>query len=112
MKIKSFVKRRLKARRTLTALRILRITTRAAIMRRRRRRMRPILTTVSWMPCLMICLGRWVRPDLHQGEFLQSHRDHRDQGGQGGQLPQLSLGLRGEDFIIASWEVNIKILIQ
>ena len=109
MKIKSFVKRRLKARRTLTALRILRITTRAAIMRRRRR---PILTTVSWMPCLMICLGRWVRPDLHQGEFLQSHRDHRDQGGQGGQLPQLSLGLRGEDFIIASWEVNIKILIQ
>ena len=48
-----------------------------------------------------------VRPDLHHGGFLQylrDHSDHRDQ------LQQLSLGLRGEDFTIVSWEVNNQIL--
>ena len=115
MKIKSFVMTRSRARMSLRARRILRITTRAVM----RMRMRPILTMVSLMPCLMICLVTMisllsrevylflevrVRPDLHHGGFLQYHRDHRDHRDQ---LQQLSLGLRGEDFTIVSWEVVI-----
>ena len=118
MKIKSFVMTRSRARMSLRARRILRITTRAVM----RTRMRPILTMVSLMPCLMICLVTIqytmtsllsrevnlflevrVRPDLHHGGFLQylrDHSDHRDQ------LQQLSLGLRVEDFTIVSWEVH------
>ena len=116
MKIKSFVMTRLKARMSLPAQRISRIMTGAAMMRLRMR-LRPILTMVSLMPCLMICLVTMisllsrevdlflevrVRPDLHHGGFLQYHRDHRDHRDQ---LQQLSLGLRGEDFTIVSWEV-------
>merc|ERR1719192_2170759 len=106
MKIKFFVMTRIKRRMSLrTARGILRIMTKAVIRRRRRRRMtKPILTMVCLMPCLMICQVLWVRPGLHQEEFLLFLRGHRDQGDQGDQLLRLSLGLRGEDFTIVSWE--------
>ena len=55
MKIKSFLMRRVKARTSLTAPGILRIMT-GAVMMRLRMMLRPILTMVSLMPCLMICL--------------------------------------------------------
>ena len=111
MKIKSFVMTRIKPMMSMrTPRRILRIMTRKR-RRRRRKTEKPILTMVCWMPCLMNCLALWVRPGHHPGEFLLFLRDHRDQEDHGGLQLQLSLGLKGEDFTIASWEVDDEIFL-
>ena len=75
MKIKSFVMTRSRARMSLRARRILRITTRAVM----RMRIRPILTMVSLMPCLMICLVTRELPLSSHGKFICFSRYGSDQ---------------------------------